>query len=86
VKKKLQNLLEQGEIQPSTSPCGSPIIIIPKKDGTWRTCIDYMELNKIIVKNWYPLPIIYDMLDQIHHAKYFTKLDFKLGYHHVRVK
>ena len=73
-------------IQPSTSPCGSPIIIVPKKDGTWQKRIDYRALNKITLKNRYPLPRIDDLLDQLQHAKYLTKLDLKLGYHQVRVK
>jgi hypothetical protein len=83
VKKQLQQLLEQGVIRPSTSPCGSPIIIVPKKDGTWRMCIDYRALNKITLKNRYPLPRIDDLLDQLQHAKYFTKMDLKSGYHQV---
>ena len=63
VKKKLQQLLEQGVIRPSTSPCGSPTIIVLKKDGTWRMCIDYRELNKTTLKNRYPLSRINDLLD-----------------------
>jgi hypothetical protein len=86
VKKQLQQLLEQGVIRPSTSPCGSPIIIVPKKYGTWRICIDYKALNKITLKNRYPLQRIDDLLDQLQHAKYFTKLDLKSRYHQVRVK
>jgi hypothetical protein len=77
VKKQLQQLLEQGVIQTSTSPCGSPIIIVPKKDGTGRICIDYRVLNKITLKNRCPIPRIDDLLDQLHHVKYFTKLDLK---------
>jgi hypothetical protein len=73
-------------IRPSTSPCGSPITIVPKKEGTWRMCIDYRALNKITLKNQYPLPRIHNLLDQLQHAKYFTKLDLKSGYHQVRVK
>ena len=69
VKKQLQQLLEQGVIRQSTSPCGSPIIIVSKKDGTWRMCIDYRALNNITLKNQYPLPRINDPLDQMHHAK-----------------
>jgi hypothetical protein len=76
-----KQLLEQGVIRPSTSPCGSPIIIVPKKDGTWRMCIDYRALRKITLKNQYTLPRIDDLLDELKHAKYFTKLDLKLGYH-----
>eukprot|EP00253_Pinus_taeda_P024048 PITA_24048 len=67
----------------STSPCGSPIIIVPKKDGTWRICIDYRALNKITLKNRYPLPRIDDLLHQLQQAKYFTKMDLKSRYHQV---
>jgi hypothetical protein len=73
-------------IRPSTSPCGSPIIFVPKKDGTWTMCINYKEFNKITLKNQYPPPRINDMLDQLQHVKYFTKLDLKSGYHQVRFK
>jgi len=86
IKRQVKELLEQGVIRPSTSPCGSPIVIIPKKDGTWRMCVDYRALNKITVKNRYPLPRIDDLMDQLHKAKYFTKLDLRSGYHQVRVK
>jgi hypothetical protein len=65
VKKQLHQLLDQGVIQPSTSPSRFPIIIIPNKDEAWRMCIDYMELNKIALKNRYPLPNIDDFLDRL---------------------
>lgn len=83
VKKQLHQLLEQSVIQPRTSPCGSPIIIVPKKDQTWRMCIDYMELKKITLKNRYTMPRIDDLFDQKQHDKYFTKLDLKSRYHQV---
>jgi hypothetical protein len=73
-------------IRPSTSPCGSPIIIVPNKDGTWITCIYYKALNKITLNNQYPLPRIDDLLDQLQHVKYFSNMDLKLGYHQVLVK
>jgi hypothetical protein len=84
IKKQVQELLNQGVIRPSTSPCGSPIVLVPKKDGTWRMCVDYRALNKITVKNRYPLPRIDDLLDQLKNAIYFTKLDLRSGYHQVR--
>ena len=86
VKKQLQKLLEQGVIRPFTSPCGSPIIIMPKTYGNWQMCIDYMVLNKITLKNRYPLPRIDYLLHQLQQEKYFTKLDLMSRYHQVRVK
>jgi hypothetical protein len=75
IKKKVQVLLDQGVIRPSSSPCGSPIVMVPKKDGTWRMCVDYRDLNKITMKNRYPVPLIDDLLDQLKNVVYFTKLD-----------
>ena len=86
LKSQIHQLVEDGLIQPSSSPCGSPILLVPKKDGSWRLCIDYRALNKITVKNRYPLPRIDDLIDQLQGARYFTKIDLKSGYHQVRVK
>jgi hypothetical protein len=65
IKKQIQELLDKGVIVPSSFPCGSPIVLVPKKDGTWRMCVDFRALNKITVKNRYPLPRIDDLLDQL---------------------
>ena len=85
IKKQVQELLEKGFIRPRTSPCGSPIVLVRKKDGSWRMCIDYQTLNKITIKNHYPLPRIDDLLDQLKEDVYFTKLDLHSGYHQVKV-
>jgi len=85
IKNQIQKLLNKGIIHPSTSLCGSPIVLVPKKDGTWRMYVDLRALNKITVKNCYPLPRIDDLLDQVRYAKYFTKLDLRSGYHQVRI-
>jgi hypothetical protein len=85
IKKQVQGLLDQGVIRPNSSPCGSSIVMVPKKDGTWRICVNYLDLNKIMMKNRYPLPCIDDLLDQLKNVVYFTKLDLRSGYHQIRV-
>jgi hypothetical protein len=85
IKKQVQGLLDQGVIGPSSSPCGSSIVMVPKKDGTWQIFIDYRALNKITMKNRYPLPRIDDLIDQLKNVVYFTKLDLHSGYHQIKV-
>lgn len=76
IQQQIQKLLDHGVIKPSCSPCGSPVLSVPKKDGGWRMCINYRALNKITIKNRYPLSRI-DLLDQLQGAHFFTKLDLK---------
>eukprot|EP00253_Pinus_taeda_P020830 PITA_20830 len=85
IKKQVQELLKKGFIRPSTLPCGFPIVLVRKKDGSWRMCIDYQALNKIMIKNRYPLTRIDDLLDQFKKVVYFSKLELCSGYHQVRV-
>ena len=86
LKKQLAQLQEQGLIRPSTSPFGSPIIFVKKKNGSLRLCVDYRALNNITVKNKYPLPRIDDLLDRLHGAKIFSKIDLAAGYHQIRLR
>ncbi|GKE49139.1 putative reverse transcriptase domain-containing protein, partial [Tanacetum coccineum] len=82
---QLREHQDKGFIRPSSSPWGAPILFINKKDGSFRTCIDYRELNKLTIKNCYPLPRIEDLFDQLQGSQYFSKIDLRSGYHQLRV-
>ena len=86
LKEQLRQLLEQGFIRPSNSPWGVPILFQKKKDGTFRLCIDFRGLNQCTIKNKYPIPRIDELLDRLHGAKVFTKIDLRSGYYQIRVK
>ena len=86
LKLQLQELLEKGFIRLSVSPWGAPVLFVKKKDGTLRLCIDYRQLNKLTVKNKYPLPRIDDLFDQLKGASIFSKIDLRSGYHQLRIK
>jgi hypothetical protein len=86
LKKQLEELLEKRFIRPSVSPWGAPVLLVKKKDGCMRLCIDYRQLNKVTIKNKYPLPRIDDLMDQLVGACVFSKIDLRSGYHHIRVK
>ncbi|KAL9268383.1 Transposon Ty3-I Gag-Pol polyprotein-like protein, partial [Drosera capensis] len=86
LKTQLEELLEKGYIRPSVSPWGAPVLFVKKKDGSMRLCIDYRELNKITIKNRYPLPRIDDLFDQLQGASVYSKIDLRSGYHQLRIK
>ncbi|GJV92865.1 reverse transcriptase domain-containing protein [Tanacetum coccineum] len=83
---QLKELQEKGFIRPSHSPWGAPVLFVKKKDGSMRMCIDYRELNKLTIKNRYPLPRIDDLFDQLQGACCFSKIDLRSGYHQLRVR
>ena len=86
LKIQLQELLDKEYIRPSVSSWGALVLFVKNKDGTLRLCIDYRQLNKVTIKNKYPLPRINDMFDQVGGANIFSKLDLQSGYHQVRIK
>ena len=79
-------MLDKEYIRPSVSPWGAPVLFVKNKEGTLRLCIDYRQLNKMTIKNKYPLPRINDLFDQAGGAKIFSKLDLRSDYHQVRIK
>src|ERR1051325_7148683 len=86
LKSQLEDLLEKKFVRPSVSPWGAPVLLVKKKDGSMRLCIDYRQLNKVTIKNRYPLPRIDDLMDRLVGARMFSKIDLRSGYHQIRVK
>jgi hypothetical protein len=86
LKKQLQELLDKGFIRPSTSPWGCPALFVKKKDVSLRLCVDYHPLNAVTIKKKYPLPHIYVLFDQLVGAKVFSKIDFRSGYHQIKIR
>ena len=86
LKKQLEELLKKQFNRPSVSLWGAPVLLVTKKDGNMRLCVDYRQLNKVTIENWYSLPRIDDLMDQLVGAEVFSKINLRSGYHQIRVK
>ena len=86
LKVHMEELVSKGFVRPSTSPWGAPVLFVKKNDRSFRLCIDYRELNKVTIRNHYPLPRIDDLSDQLQGAKVFSKIDLRSGYHQLKIQ
>jgi hypothetical protein len=86
IQKQVQELLDKGYIHVSLSPCTIPVILVPKKDGTWHMCIDCSAINNITIQYHHPIPRLDNMLDELSGAAVFSKINLHSGYHQIRMK